>query len=253
LDLVGKLTYLPLLTGLGCPFDCPYCATSSLQSRQESRLPGDVLEDIRHWNREHGIEDFAFYDDALLADAERTIKPVLQGVCLEGLSVRFHTPNAMHVRFLTKEMCRLLYQSGFTTLRLGLETTQTESQRELGGKVDTEQFLEAVENLTAAGFSNSQIGVYLMCGLPGQAPDDVAASVRMVSQAGAQPHLSEYSPIPGTRTFEEVPAAQKRMLQAEPLTHNNSYFACRRPDFSYDDMVALKRMTRLARRTDHVV
>jgi hypothetical protein len=36
-------------------------------------------------------------------------------------------------------------------------------------------------------------------------------------------------------------------LTSEPLYHNNSFFACRRPDFTYEDLLRLKELARQAR------
>jgi hypothetical protein len=251
LDLIPNLQYAPLLTGLGCPYSCPYCASSVLQSTAARRSAEKIYSEIEHWHTK--TSDFAFYDDALLVDAQDSLAPVLRRVCEQDLKVRFHTPNGLHVSPLTPEVCRLLFESGFETLRLGLETTAEDKQKSWGGKVDTGMYLRAVENLVAAGFSPGQIGVYLLCGLPDQSPAEVAAAIRVVSDSGARPHLCEYSPVPGTTAFQAARKISAFDLDNEPLTHNNSFFACRRPGFSYDHLVELKQMVRLARRGESVV
>jgi len=246
LDLIPHLEYAPLLTGLGCPYRCPYCASPVLQPEAARRNPENVFSEIEHWQEK--ISDFAFYDDALLIDARESLMPVLRRVIQNNLKIRFHTPNGLHIRPLTPEICRLLFDSGFETVRLGLETTVESQQKNWGGKVDTDMYLSAVDNLTAAGFSSRQIGVYLLCGLPGQTPEQVAGAIRVVQQSGARPQLCEYSPVPETALFEEAKKISAFDLENEPLTHNNSFFACRRPAFTYPDLVSLKETARMARR-----
>ncbi|MBW1809450.1 MAG: radical SAM protein [Deltaproteobacteria bacterium] len=252
IDLLTNPEYGPLLTSLGCPYRCPYCASSILQPEFMRRDPEAVYRDISAWHSELGIEDFAFYDDALLIDSEN-LKPIFERIAEDGPAVRLHTPNAIHINPLSADWCRLLKASGFETLRLGLETTQPDKQKKWGDKVDTDSFLRAVELLQTAGFSRKQIGVYLMCGLPDQSVAEVSEAIELVSRAGAQPYLCEYSPIPGTKVFERSLELSQFDLENEPLTHNNSFFACRRPDFSYDDLIALKNKVRLARRTADVI
>ena len=246
LDLVAHPDYAPVAAGKGCPFRCPYCASRILQPQWERRNADSIYREIIGWHEKFGIIDFAFYDDALLLQAETTLKPALERICAEGFRLRFHTPNALHIRALTPQWCRLLFESGFTTLRLGLETTQPEKQREWGGKVETEMFLSAVEHLRVAGFSRSQIGVYLLCGLPKQKPEEVAEAIEVVQAAGAQPYLAEYSPVPGTDMWPEARSLSPYDLE-EPLYHNNTFFACRRPDFTYPDLLKLKELARRAR------
>jgi radical SAM superfamily enzyme YgiQ (UPF0313 family) len=93
-----------------------------------------------------------------------------------------------------------------------------------------------------AGFSRDDLGTYLLCGLPGQGPQEVADSIRFVLQSGVRPRIAEFSPLPGTRMWDKAAAASRFDIAAEPLYHNNTFFACRRADFTYDDMVALKRL-----------
>ena len=250
-DLLGRLAYVPLLTGLGCTFRCPYCASKILQPKWQRRSANAIFEDISHWHQSHGVVDFAFYDDALLIGFETSLAPVLKRISKDLPRLRFHTPNAVHIGALTPECCHLLHESGFTTLRLGLETTRAEKQQDWGGKVKPEMFESTVRNLLAAGFSPGQLGVYLLCGLPGQTPEEVAEAIDVVKQTGALPFIAEYSPIPGTPMWQDAVNRCQFDISGEPLYHNNSFFACRRPEFSYHDLQELKDLARCARRQDH--
>ena len=97
--------------------------------------PEAVIEEITYWYHAHGVRDFVFYDDALLLDAEQHAVPLFEKTIESGLKVRFHTPNAVHVRGLTKRTARLMFMAGFETLRLGLETTEFEGRSRLDKKV----------------------------------------------------------------------------------------------------------------------
>lgn len=245
LDLLNSRPgYAPIMTGTGCPYRCPFCASSTLQPERAKFGAERIYREIIRDHYELGLTDFAFYDDALLIDAEETLRPVLEKIAKEGPPVRFHAPNALHIRALTGDWCALLRAAGFRTIRLGLETTVDRKSRDWGGKVNTAMYLRAVEELFRAGFSADETGVYLLCGLPGQKPAEVAEAVEIVVKSGVRPHLAEYSPIPGTPMWKEALAASAFDLESEPLYHNNSFFACRRPDFTYEDMVYLKSTAR---------
>ena len=107
-DLQHWIPYVPILTSRGCPFACTYCASHYLNPKRMQRSPEGVVEEIQYWHRTHGVVDFAFYDDALLVNAETHIVPILEGVVAAGLHVRFHTPNALHVREVTPVIARLM-------------------------------------------------------------------------------------------------------------------------------------------------
>ena len=145
------------------------------------------------------------------------------------------------MEFLFKYL-KSLFLSGFKTLRLGLETTDQQRQHQLGDKVKPGAFSTAMENLTRAGFQADQIGIYLLCGLPGQELVEVAESIRMVRDLGARPYLAEYSPIPGTPLWSEALRSSPFDLVNEPLYHNNSILPCRSERFGLEELQQLKQL-----------
>lgn len=243
-DLFGRVESLCVLTSRGCPFRCPYCASSLLFPDFIRRQPVEVVDELQHWYERFGALDVAFYDDALLLAASEHILPLLAEIRRRELPFRFHTPNAVHISALTPEVCEALFTAGFKTLRLGLETADSKSQQRLGAKVGPGAFSRAMNNLRRAGFSPRDIGVYILCGLPGQNPAEVASSIRMVREHGARPYLAEFSPIPGTRMWPEAVRSSPFDLAGEPLYHNNSLLPCRGRRFGPDELQWLKELCR---------
>ena len=225
-DLSNRFEYACILTSTGCPYRCQYCASSFLYPSFSRRDPLEIIEEIRYWNRAYWITDFAFYDDALLVNSERHAIPMMEGIIRSGLNIRFHTPNAIHVREISKEMASLLYGSGFCTIRLGLETSDIDRHDILDRKVSEGDFEKAVKNLANAGFRKRDIGAYILMGLPGQSVESVEDTIRFVDVAGAVPYLTEYSPIPHTRLWDKSIEHSSYDIANEPLFHNNSLLPC---------------------------
>ncbi|MEW5724885.1 MAG: B12-binding domain-containing radical SAM protein [Thermodesulfobacteriota bacterium] len=244
LDWYPRLESAPLLTSRGCPFRCPYCASNRLYDRFETRTAEDVLAEVEDRRRRLGIADFAFFDDALLVDADQRLGPLLEGLVRRDLGLRLHAPNGLHVGLLTRELAGLMKRAGFATVRLGVESLEPGRSRGLGGKVDLAGFLAVAGHLKAAGFGPEQIGGYLLFGLPGQDPLEVLSTARTLAAQGVRPYLAEYSPLPGTELWEEARQASPFDLAGEPLYHNNSIFPCRGPEFSWERLWAIKRMVR---------
>jgi radical SAM superfamily enzyme YgiQ (UPF0313 family) len=243
-DLLPHLDYVCTLTSRGCPYRCPYCASPLLYPQFFRRNPNQVADELEYWHDKYSVVDVAFYDDALLAGAEGHIMDLLAEVRRRKLPLQFHTPNAVHISGLSAEVCKALFVSGFKTLRLGLETSDDERQLQLGAKVKPGAFAVAMANLAKAGFQTDEIGVYLLCGLPGQDPAEVAQSIRMVRDHGARPYLAEYSPIPGTRFWEAAVRCSPFDLAGEPLYHNNSILPCRSKRFGLEELQELKQLCR---------
>jgi radical SAM superfamily enzyme YgiQ (UPF0313 family) len=224
--MLKRFEYVCILTSTGCPYRCQYCASSYLYPTFSRRDPMEVVEEIGYWNREYGIMDFAFYDDALLVDPERHAVPIMESIIKNGLNIRFHTPNALHVREISGEMARLMHASGFRTIRLGLETSDVNRHNHLDKKVSEGDFEKAMKNLAKAGFGKEDIGAYVLMGLPGQSVRSVEDTVRFVHEAGAVPYLAEFSPIPHTPLWESSLKHSTYALAKEPLFHNNTLLPC---------------------------
>ena len=242
LDLQATINYIPLLTSRGCPFDCAYCASHFLEPQRMLRSPESVIEEIKYWHRNYSINDFVLYDDAFLVDAKRHAVPILEGICSSDLDIRFHTPNALHVRGINATTARLMYNAGFTTLRLGLETAEFDQRQEMDKKVSENEFKRAVNCLIKAGFKKDQVGAYLLVGLPGQKISTVEQSIRTVIDSGITPVPAYYTPIPHTALWPKAVAASRYDIATDPIFTNNAVIPCSKEPFSWDMLTRLKEL-----------
>lgn len=224
LGLYRRLRFWPLLTGTGCPFACSYCASRLLTKDFIRRTPDEIVREISTLES-RGTKDFAFYDDALLVDADRHIKVILKWILKEGKLLQFHCPNGLHARFIDEELACLMKDSGFRTLRLSLETVDSGRQDATGGKVNNDDLRRAVKHLRKYGFTKQEIGIYLMYGLPGQGLEEVEEGVRFLKQLGVRIHLTEFSPIPGTPSWDELIKKGIVTNSIDPLLTNNTVFS----------------------------
>jgi radical SAM superfamily enzyme YgiQ (UPF0313 family) len=240
LDLLDHPSFIPSLTSRGCPLDCTYCASRQLQPTYRRRVPRAAAAELIYWQDQLGLTDAAFYDDALLLGASDHLLVLLDELARRGRTFRFHTPNGLHARLITREVAGWLKRANFATLRLGVETTALGEAR-LDAKLQAGDLEAALAYLIEAGFAPEQIGVYLLIGLPDQAEAEVEASVLRVKELGATPILAQYSPIPGTSLWPQALACSRFDLAADPLFHNNSLFPCW-PEFSWERYTRLKRL-----------
>ncbi|MEN8264515.1 MAG: B12-binding domain-containing radical SAM protein [Nitrospirota bacterium] len=239
LGLYRDMPFAPILTSAGCPYNCSYCASSVLNDRFVQQEPSVVINEIKELYGA-GVRDFAFYDDALLVNAASHMKVILRGVIESGMKVRFHCPNGIHARFIDDELAGLMYKSGFMTLRISLETVNRERQLNTGGKITSDVFRSTIGNLKMQGFTKEQIGVYLMYGLPGQSLDEVDESVNFLKSLGVRINLNEFSPIPGTKNWDELISRGIITRDIDPLLTNNSVFAYLYSGYEADAIEKLK-------------
>ncbi len=223
LNLYKAWPFAPVLTSTGCPCRCSYCASALLAPGYEKRPADAVIEEIGELY-DQGVRDYAFYDDALLMDSENHIKPILRSIAHNRPGIRFHTPNGLHAKGIDAELADLMKASNFKTLRLSLETINDARQKATGGKVSPGDMEKAVSLLKQRGFTKNEIGVYLMCGLPGQETGEVREGISFLKSLGVRIYLNEFSPIRRTKLWEEL--VQKGVIpdNMDPLLTNNTVF-----------------------------
>jgi len=219
-----------ILGSRGCPYRCAYCANKALHPHFEQRRASLVISETRA-EISRGIQDFAFYDDALLIRPTSWLLPLLDELIKGRAHVRLHTPNALHVSQLSFELCRLLKQAGLTTVRLGLETSDFNDRHD--AKLSREQWEQGVSHLKQAGFSSDQLGAYILFGLPGQGDEEIRQAIQFAHAFRVRPHLAQYSPIPGSPLFDVALANSEYPLDEDPVFQNNSIWPCVPGGFSW--------------------
>jgi len=239
-DLYPQFNYVCIATSRGCPFKCTYCASPFLTKGFSRRDPLKVVEEIEHWTIQYKVTNIAFYDDALLIEPSQHFIPIMKEVIKRGIHGNFHAPNALHIKEIDEEVADLLYRGRFKTIRLGFETSNELTQIKTGGKVDNQEFREAIKHLKRAGYSSEEIGVYILVGLPSQRVGEAEESMVLVKETGAKPILVEYSPIPHTPLFEKAKKGSQFDLENEPLFHNNTILPCQWDGFTLADYRRLK-------------
>jgi len=204
----------------GCPFRCTYCSVPQVYPAFHPRPLDRSLAELE-FLISLGIENVAFYDDALLYRPEHILKPFLQEALKRKLRVNFHTPNALNARFISAELAQLMIEAGFKNIYLGFESSAYAWQKKTGGKVYSVELERAVENLRNAGADLERIHAYIIAGHPNGDEQAVEDSMYFASNLGVRVMLSEFSPIPGTPDGE---SCRPGLDLDEPLWHNKTAF-----------------------------
>jgi radical SAM superfamily enzyme YgiQ (UPF0313 family) len=234
-DLLRDRTWLPVLTSRGCPLRCSYCASSLLSPGFEQWPASSAVAGILDNRARFGTRHFAFYDDALLWGKKGHAWPLFEGLAAAGAGLALHSPNGLHLREIDGPTARLMRAAGFASLYLSLESADTDLMKERGQKASPADLENALRELEAAGYQRGDIGVYLITGLPGQSPEGVTESVRVVRGLGATPRLAYFSPIPGTAEWASLVRSGVLTADSDPLLHNKTAFACLKSGLAPDD------------------
>ncbi len=237
-ELYPHLDYLIAQLNMGCPFHCSYCASKLLCDKFQVKNIDKVIQSIRNYIIKYNISNIAFYDDALLYNFDIILKNFL--LCLKDFPLYYHTPNGLHLKFITSLVAEYLYCFNFKMLRLSLETSNPHRQKKTGNKTSNEDFKKAVKNLLNAGYLKKDLEVYIMFGFPDQTKDEIKDTIKFILDNGATPKIVEYSLIPGTQDYKKY--FGNKFI--EPLLENNSVFYLKFTDFTMDDLLELRTLAK---------
>jgi len=243
-DLLRKNDYLIAMTSRGCPFRCTFCATYKVDSAFTQRQPEAVVAEILSQTERFGIQDVAFYDDALLMQPDRRIKPILREIIASRRPLRFHTPNGLHARYIDEELADLMYRSGFKTIRLSLESVAKERLRDIHNKITPGEMTRAVQNLVNAGYAPGELETYIIMGLPQQSLDEVIDTILYANSLSVQIRLSSFSPIPGTIDYQRAIDHGLFPADADPLLTNKTIIPLERTQAAYQQFLSISDFTR---------
>jgi radical SAM superfamily enzyme YgiQ (UPF0313 family) len=240
--LLRDKSSLPLLTSRGCPMQCSFCASSLLFEKFEQRSPASVVHELEMACNLYGTKNIAIYDDALFLNKQDHIIPILTDIIGKKLSLRFHTPNGLHVGEIDHELALLLKQAGFRSLYLSQETFEEELIEKSCPKISPDDLARALEHLEKAGYERDRINVYLIVGLPDQDIAGIRESILNVQNLGAKARLSYFSPIPGTADWDKIVTRGWLDEDSDPLLHNKLVFPYMWGNITPDEFVSLKKI-----------
>lgn len=246
-DLVQPHFHGPILSTLGCPFKCTFCGSFLLHDRFTIRPLATVISEITACMARNHSTDFAFYDDALLFQAENNFFPLTDAIASLRTPLRIHCPNGLHARFITESVAQRMVECGFKTIRLGYESGSLQYQNETGVKISRQELAGKISLLHSRGIALSDIGVYVMAGLPGQKPADVLEDIRSISSLRVKVKPVFLSPVPGTPVFATY-ASLFSELTTNFLTHNDTYFITTLPGWDYESLLRIKETAKEANR-----
>lgn len=232
-DCIGLVSFNhgPVCTSFGCPCRCAYCASSFLHPVPKLRDIKDVASEIRGLVDTNTVNDFAFYDDALLLEASEHLLPLLEAIGDLAGTIRFHLPNGIHAGLMTNQIACAMKQAGFTTVRFGYESGLDKFLDQTTQKASREQLSNALNIMLACGFTPDQLGVYIMGGLWEQKPQDMMEDLEFCNSLGVLVKPVWYSPVPHTPLFKRYATISPQIL-ADPRSHNDTWFITSLPNWS---------------------
>ena len=230
-ELYEKKVTASIQTSWGCPYHCTYCASNKIYPFFYQRQIDDIIAELQHLVS-LGFKDIAFYDDAILVNANEHIIPLLNqwATLPENGRVAFHLPNAIHPQFLTKRIAELFKKTNFQTIAIGHDTKSVRQKQQKEYPIE-----RSISLLIKQGFKSRNIWIYLLTGLPYQSKREIYEEMEIINKLNATIKLAWFSPIPGTLDYKNLNEKYK-----DPFYYNNSLYVLVSRIFTHNEMQNIK-------------
>jgi len=197
--LPRKFPYAVTITSRGCPYECIFCASSTVSGRKiRFRSAENVLEEIDTLYRA-GIREIIFLDDHFLGNRKRAVK-IMQGLVKRKYDLTWKCVN-MTVFLLNDKILELMRESGCYQITLSIESgNQYVLNKIIKKAVKLNKIHGVLNKAKSLGF---EILANFVIGFPGETWEQIRETFRFAETINvdmANFHLA--TPLPKTELME---------------------------------------------------
>jgi len=181
----GKWAY-PILTSLGCPFKCVYCAARSRVYKVRS--PKNCVDEIKQAVNKYNIKSFQVIDDCFNVINNRVLE-----FCrlIKPLKLKWYCTNGLRADLFNEAQAKAISGSGCKQISFGVESLDKKVLINIHKGLTREKVEQAVR-IAKKYFDD--INCYFIIGLPGSSYKSDLDNVEWVKQMGVNGHFSYFIP-----------------------------------------------------------
>ncbi len=177
-----RLPVLPVETGRGCPYNCPYCSETHYWGKPPRyRSPASVTAEIARNVYEFGIATFRFTDSCFSSPLKRCadVCDAIYGECVQmGIPVKWSS--YARISNLTPRLLEKMKQSGCVALDIGVESGDPAMLRRMDRRYSPD---EAVIVAHKARELDIITNFNLVVGFPGETAESIDRTIEMLDRA----------------------------------------------------------------------
>jgi radical SAM superfamily enzyme YgiQ (UPF0313 family) len=198
-DAASPDLWIPIQSRRGCPNDCSYCSTASIQGRRiRARSPRQVVERVALLARA-GFRRFYFVDNSFNIPESHALE-----MCrwLKELAPGAAWRCILYPHRVREELVRAMAEAGCAEVALGFESGSERILREMNKRFTPDDVSATSELLAAHGIR--RMG-FLLLGGPGETRETVEESVAFAESL----HLDFLKTTVGIRIYPGTPLARR--------------------------------------------
>jgi radical SAM superfamily enzyme YgiQ (UPF0313 family) len=163
--------WMPVQTRRGCPLNCSYCSTGTIEGRVLRRhSPEAIVQWIARW-RETGVHQFYFVDNTFNLPPSHA-KEICRKLIDHGLNTRWWS--IFYPKHVDKELVGLMARAGCEQVSMGFESGSERILKNMNKRFTLKEVRQISEMLSEHGIR--RMG-FLLLGSPGETRGSVEESL----------------------------------------------------------------------------
>jgi radical SAM superfamily enzyme YgiQ (UPF0313 family) len=163
--------WMPVQTRRGCPLNCSYCSTGTIEGRVLRRhSPEAIVQWIARW-REAGVHQFYFVDNTFNLPPSHA-KEICRKLIDHGLNTRWWS--ILYPKHVDKELVGLMARAGCEQVSMGFESGSERILKNMNKRFTLKEVRQISEMLSEHGIR--RMG-FLLLGSPGETRGSVEESL----------------------------------------------------------------------------
>ena len=206
-----------MITARGCPWHCAFCAPAERLhfGGVRRRSVASALEELRWIDSQWGPFGAVSFHDSLFFQGRRWAEEFLERYPRETPCWPFFgTARANQILRWPDLFNALIKEANWRSLAIGYESGSDRMLKAMRKQCSVEDNMAVIDmvntvgdQLLASGKKPLRCYAYMMLGVPGEEPEDVFMSLRMVvHMRHTIPRFSYYTPYPGSMWGDEMKA-----------------------------------------------
>lgn len=192
----------PVITTRGCPFNCTFCASHTLNGRKvRFRSPDHILQEIKLLKQTYAVKEIHIEDDNFTVN-KKYVQRFCQALRENGLDIFWYCSSGIRLDSLDIDTLRLMQDSGAYTFTVAIESGSNRVLKLMQKNLTVETVREQVAMMNRAGCKPTGL---FMIGFPGETRAEIRETVKFAKSLDLKrAQFAIFHPMPGSKIYDEL-------------------------------------------------
>jgi len=195
----NTISWLPILTGVGCPYSCTYCAYPIAYGKKiHYKTIDKIIDEIQHIVKTYHISGYCLRDVVFTKDRDRVIS-FCKKLEEKNLKIKFFFET--RIGLLDKKLIDILKKAGCFQMNIGVESGSPDILKKVGKPgININLLKETFHLLDQAGINTM---AHIIIGLPGENKHTIKQTYNLLKKIHAtEVNVNFITPYPGTKFYD---------------------------------------------------